>query len=148
MVSDRKDDGSDFVKLRQSNHGGYMLPAELKYLQALPLYMVIAHWGLLSGKPFSRTDISQTFHISLRRAADIMTYIYTHKGEMITARKIKRKLASGHVEMSLLIEDIGTQKSPASGRTEKHGGGKRQKSPPGQSDLLRQTYRWLLTSKF
>lgn len=69
---------------RQSNHGDFTLPRCLSHLVNPPLYIAVAHWGLLKKTPFSRDDISQAFRITPRRAADVMTYIQREHGDVIT----------------------------------------------------------------
>ncbi|HCR2979767.1 TPA: CaiF/GrlA family transcriptional regulator [Serratia marcescens] len=63
------------VAPRQSNHESYVLPACLDHLPPMPLYLAVAHFGLLTGKPLSREVICQAFHIETRRALEIMRYL-------------------------------------------------------------------------
>ena len=63
------------VTPRQSNHEGYVLPTTLDHLPPMPLYLAVAHFGLLTGKPVSREVICQAFHLDTRRALEIMRYL-------------------------------------------------------------------------
>ncbi|MEL5615770.1 CaiF/GrlA family transcriptional regulator [Serratia marcescens] len=64
-----------YVTPRQSNHEVYTLPECLANFPPMPLYLAVAHFGLLSGRPLSREDISQAFHIDRRRALEVMRYL-------------------------------------------------------------------------
>lgn len=63
------------VAPRQSNHEGYMLPTCLADLPAMPLYLAVAHYGLLTHQMISRELICQAFHIDARRALEVMRYL-------------------------------------------------------------------------
>lgn len=63
------------VTPRQSNHESYVLPALLDHLPPMPLYLAVAHFGLLTGKPVSREVICRAFHLDTRRALEIMRYL-------------------------------------------------------------------------
>lgn len=58
------------VIARQCNHDNYSLPAELTHLSGAPLY-----FALLQQSPVSRQQICRTFHISTRRAVEVMGYL-------------------------------------------------------------------------
>lgn len=60
---------------RQSNHEDYRLPDNLMHLSSSPLYLAVAHFGLMRRGPVSRQDISQAFFISTRRALEVMRYL-------------------------------------------------------------------------
>ncbi|CAI0931691.1 CaiF/GrlA family transcriptional regulator [Serratia liquefaciens] len=63
------------VVARQRNHDSYLLPAELSHLTDVPLYWVVAYFALLQQRPVSRQQICRTFHISARRAVEVMRYL-------------------------------------------------------------------------
>lgn len=63
------------VAPRQSNHESYVLPACLDHLPPMPLYLAVAHFGLVMGKPLSREMICQAFQLDTRRALEIMRYL-------------------------------------------------------------------------
>ncbi|WP_145535218.1 CaiF/GrlA family transcriptional regulator [Yersinia thracica] len=94
---------SNQIKGRQSNHGDFYLPVCLSHLGKPPLYMAVAYWGLLKKTPFTRDDLSTAFHITVRRAADVMTYIYSERQNCITSRKSLVSTGSGHSCLYLQI---------------------------------------------
>ncbi|HFT7665018.1 TPA: CaiF/GrlA family transcriptional regulator [Serratia marcescens] len=60
---------------RQSNHEEYTLPDCLVNYPAMPLYLAVAHFGLLTQQILSREVICQAFHIDTRRALEVMRYL-------------------------------------------------------------------------
>nr|ELR5133340.1 CaiF/GrlA family transcriptional regulator [Providencia rettgeri] len=58
------------VVSRQRNHDNYSLPVELTHLSDTSLYFV-----LLKQRPVSRQQICRAFHISTRRAVEVMRYL-------------------------------------------------------------------------
>ncbi|MCW7649161.1 CaiF/GrlA family transcriptional regulator [Serratia bockelmannii] len=63
------------VAARQRNHDNYSLPAELTHLSDAPLYCAVAYFALLQQRPVSRQQICCAFHISTRRAVEVMRYL-------------------------------------------------------------------------
>ncbi|ASM19676.1 hypothetical protein BVG90_24430 [Serratia marcescens] len=63
------------VAARQRNHDNYSLPAELTHLSDAPLYCAVAYFALLQQRPVSRQQICRAFHISTRRAVEVMRYL-------------------------------------------------------------------------
>ncbi|MBH2766586.1 CaiF/GrlA family transcriptional regulator [Serratia marcescens] len=61
----------------QSNYGGYELPDFLAEdaTNPPPLYLAVAQWGWMLGRPFSRDEVAQTFRITPLRAGDVMSYL-------------------------------------------------------------------------
>lgn len=72
------------IQGRQSNHGDYCLPSSVSQLNAIPLYLAVAHWACLLGTPVGREDISRAFRISERRAADVMSYIMHARTDLVS----------------------------------------------------------------
>ncbi|NGH10028.1 CaiF/GrlA family transcriptional regulator [Serratia marcescens] len=60
---------------RQSNHEEYTLPDCLVNYPSMPLYLAVAHFGLLTQQILSREVICQAFHIDTRRALEVMRYL-------------------------------------------------------------------------
>ncbi|WP_337061216.1 CaiF/GrlA family transcriptional regulator [Serratia marcescens] len=60
---------------RQSNHEEYTLPDCLVNYPPMPLYLAVAHFGLLTQQILSREVICQAFHIDTRRALEVMRYL-------------------------------------------------------------------------
>lgn len=132
------------VKGRQSNHGDYHLPACLTHLGSPPLYMAVAYWGLLKRKPFSRDDLSAAFHISVRRAADVMTYIYMERRNCITSKKTLVNTGSGHSCLYLQILTVSEPAPPRPARPQ-HRTMQLKTQMAGQDGKHRELWRWLLT---
>ncbi|EEC6702076.1 CaiF/GrlA family transcriptional regulator [Salmonella enterica] len=62
---------------RERSHEGWVCPPEIVYLGELPLYQAVACWSLLLERAVTVADVSQGFHVSERRASDVLHYI-TH----------------------------------------------------------------------
>ncbi|EKN5096068.1 CaiF/GrlA family transcriptional regulator [Yersinia enterocolitica] len=77
------------MSARQGNHDGYRLPDCLAHMHAHspPLYLAVAHWMQQQGRPIGRNEVSEAFHISPRRAAEVMRYIYNHKSSHIVSSR-------------------------------------------------------------
>lgn len=56
----------------------WVLPAEVCWLGKPVMWLAVAWWVRLMGRPVSSTEISQAFGISVRRASDVVTYIITN----------------------------------------------------------------------
>ena len=69
----------------QCNHGPWTLPASLSHLHSPPLWLAVAWWGFLSGKPMTRSEISETFRITQRRAGDVLDYLFRHCKETVVS---------------------------------------------------------------
>lgn len=91
---------------RQSNHGDFTLPRCLSHLVNPPLYIAVAHWGLLKKTPFSRDDISQAFRITPRRAADVMSYIQREHTDVITCVRHLQVSSAGIRNLTLQVTGV------------------------------------------
>lgn len=125
---------------KQSNHGDFHLPACLGHLTDPPLYLAVAYWGLLTGSRLSRATVSETFRISERRAADVMSYISRERCDVIDCvRKITRE-GRGRRGLTLTITAVRAlvqtpPSPPVRGR----------KTPrPGAADMSRELRHWFL----
>lgn len=79
---------SDYMVVgRQGNHYSWRMPEELEESGNMPLWLAVASWAFQLDKPVTRDDISYTFHISPRRAADVMTYIIRNHIDVIQIKK-------------------------------------------------------------
>lgn len=67
--------GKKRIAPRQSNHEEYTLPDCLVNYSSMPLYLAVAHFGLLTQQILSRELICQAFHIDTRRALEVMRYL-------------------------------------------------------------------------
>ncbi|CAI1188642.1 CaiF/GrlA family transcriptional regulator [Serratia marcescens] len=83
------------VMPRQSNHERYALPMILGHLPPMPLYLSVAHFGLLTGKPVSREEICQAFHLDTRRALEIMRYL-VNSAPQVTCKCLPLIQGQGH----------------------------------------------------
>lgn len=128
------------VSAKQSNHGDFYLPACLTHLVDPPLYMAVAWWGLLTGQGMTREDISQTFRIPPRRAADVMSYISRERCDVITCeRRIVREVGrrSLMLRVSAVRELAPVVPSPSP---------RAKKTPArGSVDPVREWRRWFLS---
>ena len=94
-------------KGKQSNHGCFLIPQEIRHLRNLPLYRAVAWWGLIRGSEFTRTEVSQAFQIDLRRASDILHYIcHRYEGNDITFQHRKIPARGGHHLLVLRILSV------------------------------------------
>ncbi|OCQ54167.1 DNA-binding transcriptional activator CaiF [Photorhabdus australis subsp. thailandensis] len=80
--------GNQTITGKQSNHGDFRLPVCLSHLNDTPLYMAVAYWGLLKGRAFTKSEISQVFRVSESRAKDVMNYIYNERRDVISCEKV------------------------------------------------------------
>ncbi|HGI9866718.1 TPA: CaiF/GrlA family transcriptional regulator [Salmonella enterica subsp. enterica serovar Montevideo] len=62
-------------KTTQSNHETFVIPPSLQQYADEPLYILIALWALQRGDWVSRTEISEAFGITDRRASFQVSYI-------------------------------------------------------------------------
>ncbi|MEL5280748.1 CaiF/GrlA family transcriptional regulator [Serratia bockelmannii] len=101
---------------RQSNHGVYRLPPGLPVAPSVPLYQAVALWGWRLGRPFSRDELALAFHIELRRAGDLMSYI--RRAEQIVSRQCYVRAPGGvrmrylHIIEEPLVEGMAVATKP------------------------------------
>lgn len=80
---------------RQTNHGDYRLPEGLPVAPTAPLYQAVALWGWRLGRPFCRDELAQAFHISVRRAGDVMSYIRRARPDRVRSHQHYTRMPSG-----------------------------------------------------
>ncbi|WP_407578979.1 CaiF/GrlA family transcriptional regulator [Citrobacter koseri] len=82
-------------------HQSFRLPAELEDMgdAGLPLYVLVAYWGLRQRKPVTVRDVRQAFGLSLRRASDILEYMTEQGSEIVEAECHLRPLKPGDRRM-------------------------------------------------
>lgn len=69
------------------------LPYEVAEMNDVPLYLVVAMWGLRLKRVITSEDVSRNFYISQRRASDVLYYI-CHEGTRFVScerRKVMQK---------------------------------------------------------
>ncbi|MBS9438305.1 CaiF/GrlA family transcriptional regulator [Photorhabdus noenieputensis] len=98
--------GSQTITGKQSNHGDFRLPVCLSHLNDTPLYMAVAYWGLLKGRGFTKSEISQVFRVSERRARDVMNYIYNERRDVISCEKVFFREKHGSRRLMLIVTAV------------------------------------------
>lgn len=88
---------------RQSNHGDWSLPAELAGSGIRSLWLAVAFWSLRQARPVTRDDIAQAFRISVRRAADVVSYLLTTRSDRVACERKIHRVASGHRVATLRV---------------------------------------------
>ncbi|EHD9481323.1 CaiF/GrlA family transcriptional regulator [Salmonella enterica subsp. enterica serovar Typhimurium] len=59
----------------QTNHDACFIPECVRQYNGEPLYILVAHWCLLQQNWVQRSQISEAFHITARRASYLMSYL-------------------------------------------------------------------------
>ncbi|HGB2249371.1 TPA: CaiF/GrlA family transcriptional regulator [Salmonella enterica subsp. enterica serovar Javiana] len=59
----------------QINHDACFIPECVRQYNGEPLYILVAHWCLLQQNWVQRSQISEAFHITARRASYLMSYL-------------------------------------------------------------------------
>ncbi|EHF6859219.1 CaiF/GrlA family transcriptional regulator [Salmonella enterica subsp. enterica serovar Panama] len=67
--------GSDIHYPGQTNHDACFIPECVRQYNGEPLYILVAHWCLLQQNWVQRSQISEAFHITARRASYLMSYL-------------------------------------------------------------------------
>lgn len=82
-------------------HQSFRLPAELEDMgdAGLPLYVLVAYWGLRRRKPMTVRDVREAFGLSLRRASDILEYMSEQGSDIVEAECRLRPLKQGDRRM-------------------------------------------------
>lgn len=60
-------------------------PSEIVHLGAMPFYQAVACWSLLLGRAVTVSDVSQEFHVTERRASDVLHYITHDASDVIVS---------------------------------------------------------------
>ncbi|MBH2928792.1 CaiF/GrlA family transcriptional regulator [Serratia ureilytica] len=88
---------------RQSNHGDWTLPPEMAGTGIRSLWLAVAFWSLRQARPVTRDDIAQAFRISVRRAADVVSYLLTTRADRVACERKIHRVASGHRVATLRV---------------------------------------------
>lgn len=75
--------GGDFGWERVTE--GWQSPPEITHLGDVPLYQAVACWSLLLERAVTVAEVSQEFHVSTRRASDVLHYISHDAHDVIVA---------------------------------------------------------------
>ena len=82
----------------------FHMPEEIQHLGEMPLFRAVAWWGFQRKKEFSRNDVSQAFHIDLRRASGILHYLcHRHDKRDIEFSVRKVAVRGGHCQLLVKI---------------------------------------------
>lgn len=73
----------------------WILPAEVCWLGEPALWLAVAWWARLSGKPVSATEISSAFGVSVRRAGDAVSYIINSCKNNVRAEVLVKGMPGG-----------------------------------------------------
>lgn len=71
--------GSVLAAPKQGNHDAFCRPAGLDHLVGAPLYLLAAHWGVLTGTDLTVASVGQAFHIDTRRAREVLRYFLRYE---------------------------------------------------------------------
>jgi hypothetical protein len=132
---------NEFKKKQETED--YRIPRALLHLQSLPLYLIVAHWGMLKKKPFTPGEISMVFHLSLCRAIEIINVISAIHKNVITSQKIIIFSKNKKPKMALLISAI-TYSFEPSQKTENINKISR-KTKTAQTEKEKLLWKWLLS---
>ncbi|ECK9010470.1 CaiF/GrlA family transcriptional regulator [Salmonella enterica] len=66
---------SDIHYPGQTNHDACFIPECVRQYNGEPLYILVAHWCLLQQNWVQRSQISEAFHITARRASYLIAYL-------------------------------------------------------------------------
>lgn len=132
-------------------HKPFRLPAELEDIgeAGLPLYVLVAYWGLRQGKSVTVRDVRQAFGLSLRRASDILEYMTEQGRNIVETECHLRPLKPGDRRMrrewrvtAVYGERARTIKEPVN-RSSTPPGGRNASGREGISELG----RWFVTRR-
>ncbi|HCI6905689.1 TPA: CaiF/GrlA family transcriptional regulator [Klebsiella pneumoniae] len=76
----------DFFYTRKKS--SYILPKELACYsdKKLPLYVLVALWGVTIKSPITVNDVRKAFNVSMRRAVDLLEYPTKYGDERIVSK--------------------------------------------------------------
>ena len=98
---------------RKKRH--FFCPECVQDIQAQPLYIIVAFWGMRTGKLLTVEAVSREFHIPQRTAKDILHYI-EHEGRnhICSRRFIQNEPATGRRRALRILDIQDPQEIPAS----------------------------------
>ncbi|HAS9358273.1 TPA: CaiF/GrlA family transcriptional regulator [Salmonella enterica subsp. enterica serovar Veneziana] len=67
--------GNDIHYPGQTNHDACYVPECVRQYSREPLYILVAHWCMLQQSWVQRSQISEAFHITPRRASYLISYL-------------------------------------------------------------------------
>lgn len=84
----------------------WILPAEVCWLGEPALWLAVAWWARLSGRPVSVTGISCAFRISTQRAGDAVSYILTGCKNNVTAQGFVQGAPGGRRTRFIHVHEV------------------------------------------
>ncbi|EJA5054738.1 CaiF/GrlA family transcriptional regulator [Salmonella enterica] len=82
--------GSDIHYPGQTNHDACYIPECVRQHNGEPLYILVAHWCLLQQNWVQRSQISEAFHITARRASYLMSYLRNKASRVVCVCRRQR----------------------------------------------------------
>ena len=108
----------------QSNHDEYVVPDCVASWADEPLYMLVSRWCMLQEKWLNRNDISEAFHMPLRRASYQLAYISRKKNRVVCKTRYgmneENRNPRSEIWVERIIEDppVNEPVDPEYGRSE------------------------------
>ncbi len=105
--------------VKQSNHDGGRVPAELSEYADQPLYVLIALWGMMQKTWIGHKQVSTVFAITERRASFQLSYILrktevihcqTRKVKVPGTRRLCHQIKIEEVLLSGMVEKVSKEK--------------------------------------
>ena len=100
--------------VKQSNHDGGRVPAELSEHADQPLYVLIALWGLMQKTWIGHKQVSEIFAITERRASFQLSYILRKTDVIICQTRKVKAPGTRRLSHQIKVEEV-----RISGETEK-----------------------------
>ncbi len=76
----------DRVPACQRNHDAFYRPPCLSHLPALPLYLMVAHWGWCTGNALTAATVGEAFRMGSRRSQAVMRYFARYETDVSFVR--------------------------------------------------------------
>jgi hypothetical protein len=106
------------MAVRQSNHDVWHLPECLHDIAAdrqLLLWEAVARWTWLQDRSVSRDELARAFHITPRRAADVVRYILLSQTHVVTcSSQVVRREGDGVRQMQFQVTHVMDRSPPRS----------------------------------
>ncbi|EAB2832377.1 CaiF/GrlA family transcriptional regulator [Salmonella enterica subsp. enterica] len=79
--------GNDIHYPGQTNHDACFIPESVRQYAGDPLYIIVAHWCLQQQDWVQRNQISEAFHITVRRASYLMAYLRNKTSRVVSVSR-------------------------------------------------------------
>lgn len=90
----------------QSNHDEYVVPASVESWADEPLYMLVSRWCMQQNRWLTINDISEAFHMPLRRASYQLAYISRKKNRIVCKTRYVMNGESRHPRSEIWVERV------------------------------------------